>query len=233
MKKAVVIVAFLVLASGFLFSIELKNSTFIGGVSYDYIIADGHSYGKPDDPIIPGNVPFTSKVAGLSVYGGYDVQIGNIWFTRLEYELLVYDTSFNYKGSDVSKDVTGIKRKGSKKRFGGYVVFDLKNGIKLNLGGVVTNITMGMTTKVTDLDAEFVQDLYGFGLILEGQYDLNRHFTLRFGIVPDVTFLTVDRYEINYKDADGPTTRKVTDARSTLLDMGFSISARTGLSYKF
>ena len=84
MKKAVVIVAFLVLASGFLFSIELKNSTFIGGVSYDYIIADGHSFGKPGDPIIPGNVPFTSKVAGLSVYGGYDVQIGNIWFTRLE-----------------------------------------------------------------------------------------------------------------------------------------------------
>ena len=150
-----------------------------------------------------------------------------------QYELLVSASSFNYRDHEVPRDETGIKRKGSKKRFGGYVVFDLKNGIKLNLGGVVTNITMGMTTKVTDLDAEFVQDLYGFGLILEGQYDLNRHFTLRFGIVPDVTFLTVDRYEINYKDADGPTTRKVTDARSTLFDMGFSISARTGISYRF
>ncbi len=233
MKKVIVILAFLVLASASLFSLELKNSTFIGGVSYDYIIADGHSYGKPDDPIIPGNVPFTSKVAGLSVYGGYDVQIGNIWFTRLEYELLAYDTSFNYKGSDVSKDVTGIKRKGSKKRFGGYVVLDLKNGIKLNLGGVVTNITMGITTNIEGLSGEFVQDLFGIGLILEGQYDLNRHFALRFGIVPDMTFMTIDRYETNYKDAEGLTTRRVSDARTTLFDMGFSISARTGISYKF
>lgn len=233
MKKVIVILAFLVLASTFLFSIELKNSTFIGGLSYDYITAEGHSYGRPDDPLITGNVPFTSKVAGLSVYGGYDVQIGNIWYSRLEYELLVYDTTFNYKGSDIGKDVTGIKRKGSKKRFGGYVVLDLKNGIKLNFGGVVTNITMGMKITDTGFDSDFVQDLIGIGLILEGQYDLNRHFTLRFGIVPDLTFLTVDRYEIVYKDADGLTTRKVSDARSTLFDMGFSISARTGISCKF
>ena len=233
MKKVRVILAFLVLASGFLFSLELKNSTFIGGVSYDYITAEGHSYGNPEDPLLPGNVPFTSKVAGLSVYGGYDVQIGNRWYSRLEYELLVYDTSFNYKGSDIGKDVTGIKRKGSKKRFGGYLVMDLKNGIKLNLGGVVTNITMGMTTSDTDLTTEFVQDLIGIGLILEGQYDLNRHFTLRFGIVPDFTFVTVDRYEIEYKDAEGPTIRKISDARTTLFDLGFSISARMGVSYKF
>ena len=231
MKKVIVILAFLVLASGFLFSLELKNSTFIGGVSYDYITAEGHSYGNPEDP--SGNVPFTSKVAGLSVYGGYDVQIGNRWYSRLEYELLVYDTSFNYKGSDIGKDVTGIKRKGSKKRFGGYLVMDLKNGIKLNLGGVVTNITMGMTTSDTELTTEFVQDLIGIGLILEGQYDLNRHFTLRFGIVPDFTFVTVDRYEIEYKDAEGPTIRKISDARTTLFDLGFSISARMGVTYKF
>ena len=233
MKKGIVILAILVLASGFLFSLELKNSTFIGGVSYDYITAEGHSYGNPEDPLLPGNVPFTSKVAGLSVYGGYDVQIGNRWYSRFEYELLVYNTSFNYKGSDIGKDVTGIKRKGSKKCFGGYVVLDLKNGIKLNLGGVVTNITMGMTIADSGFDSEFVQDLIGIGLIFEGQYDLNRHFTLRFGIVPDLTFLTVDRYEINYKDAEGPTSRKVSDSRTTLFDMGFSISARMGVSYKF
>ncbi len=233
MKKVIAILVFLVLVSGILFSLELKNSTFIGGFSYDYIIADGHSFGRPGDPTIPGNVPFTSKISGFSVYGGYDVQVGNRWFSRLEYEVLVSATSFNYRDHEVPRDATGIKRKGSKKRFGGYLVFDLKNNIKLNVGGVITNITMGMTTNATGLDSEFVQDLFGLGLILEGQYDLGRHFTLRFGIVPDFTFVTIDRYEINYKDAEGLTVRKTTDSRATIFDLGFSISARTGVSYKF
>ena len=44
MKKAITVVLFLVVIAGFLSALEIKNSTFIGGVSYDYIFANGHTY---------------------------------------------------------------------------------------------------------------------------------------------------------------------------------------------
>lgn len=234
MKKAIAFVVFLVLVAGLLSALEIKNSTFIGGLSFDYIYANGHTYGSPDDPTDQGNVPFTSKVAGFSVYGGYDVQVGNRWFSRLEYELLVKATSFNYKGVDV-EDIVKFTRKGSKKRIGGYILIPINNNLELNVGAVLTNITMGMSDFSLEdgLEYEFVQDLIGVGLILEGQYDLSKHFTLRFGIVPDFTFVTVDRYRINFRDTEDYSFRTVTEGRTTLFDLGFSVSARLGLSYHF
>ena len=234
MKKTIAVVVILVVIAGFLSAIEIKNSTFIGGVSYDYIFANGHTYGSPDDPTDYGNVPFTSKVAGFSVYGGYDVQIGNRWDSRLEYELLVKATAFNYKDNDVD-DYLKFTRKGSKKRVGGYFFIPITDDLELNIGGVLTNITMGVSNFSLEdgLEYEFVQDLIGIGLILEGQYDLSKHFTLRFGIVPDFTFITIDRYKINFRDTEEYTYRTVSEGRTTLFDLGFSVSARLGISYHF
>ncbi len=226
--KKVICIAALVLVMGCLFALELSNSTFIGGVSFDYITANGHDFKSVEHG---GNQPFTTTVAGLSVYGGYDVRVGSRWFTRLEYEILMLPTRFDFVDEDIDKDA-GVKRSGSKKRFGGYVTLGKDSQIKVNLGGVVTNITMGISGDYTGGKFEHVQNLYGLGLILEGQYNLGNHFTLRFGIVPDFTFMTIDRLDISYQDADLSVDNDST-YRTTLFDFGFSISARMGVSYKF
>ncbi len=224
MRKTICIITILIVCTGLAFALELKNSTFIGGVSYDYITGEGKGFDEV-------GAPFSTTVAGLSVYGGYDVQVGNIWFTRLEYELLVLPTTFDFKGDPVTKS-DGYKLKGSKKRFGGYIVLNVDKNIKVNLGGVVTNVTMGITGSGDKFSLEYVQDLIGVGLVIEGQYDMGKHFTARFGIVPDFTFLTIDRYDLNYSDEE-LSTRKVSYSRSHLFALGFSISARMGVSSKF
>ena len=223
MKKAIAIVLFLVVIAGFLSALEIKNSTFFGGVSFDYITADGRRYDTSQ--------PITSTVAGLSVYGGYDVQFGNRWYTRLEYEYLLLPTHFTVADIDVPADAD-LKRTGSKKRVGGYVVLGKADSdIKFNVGGVITNVTMGiMHNKAFELN--YVQDLVGVGLILEGVYVFNKHFTARFGIVPDLTFITIDRAEFGFMEEDGTYFRN-SETRTAIFTMGFSVSARAGITYKF
>ena len=223
MKKAITVVLFLVVIAGFLSALEIKNSTFFGGVSFDYITADGRRYDTSQ--------PITSTVAGLSVYGGYDVQFGNRWYTRLEYEYLLLPTHFTVADIDVPAD-TDLKRTGSKKRVGGYVVLGKDDSdIKFNVGGVITNVTMGvMHNKAFELN--YVQDLVGVGLILEGVYVFNKHFTARFGIVPDLTFITIDRAEFGFMEEDGTYFRN-SETRAAIFTMGFSVSARAGITYKF
>ena len=224
MKKTIAIVVFLIVIAGFLSALEIKNSTFFGGVSFDYITANGKEYDIEAKP-------FKTTVSGLSVYGGYDVQFGNRLYTRLEYEYLILPTSFNFKGDEVSGEI--LKRSGSKKRVGAYVVIGKSDSnIKFNLGGAITNVTMGVSLNEDGIQFEYVQDLIGLGLIIEGVYSISNHFTARFGIVPDVTLLTIDRLDFGYRDMED-SIHKTSETRSTLLAMGFSVSARAGLSYKF
>ncbi|MBR2281320.1 MAG: hypothetical protein IJ863_01715 [Spirochaetales bacterium] len=207
--KKVLAVLVLVLLSGSLFALTLTDSTFIGGMGFETIS------GGWDD--------VSSNVYGPSLYGCYDVKVGDRWYSRLEYDILVMPMTFRFKNIDYAKDC-GLKRSASKRRVGGYMRIDFKNQV-LNIGGTVISSKMSLTsedgkTKLTNLVASI-------GLIIEWQYNLNEHFSFRADLSPELSLGIVD--EINSKGDDGYSQTRT----RAWLGLGFQAGARMGISYKF
>ena len=216
MKKSICIVLFIVLLSGTVFALELSNSTFSGGAGFDFIDCAGKSYDTNGD--------FSSSVYGVSLYGTYDLKIGGVWYSRIEYDMILFPMSFTFKDNEYAKD-SGFRRSASKNRVGGYLSLDMKDRQHVNLGGAVTTTTVRLTS--ADMNDKFTNTLISLCLIVEWQYDLGDHFAVRFSVDPDVAFFTVD--ERDHTGEDGYSEKQTRGA----FNISFFIGARLGISYKF
>ena len=216
MKKVICIVLSVVLLAGTVSALELSNSTFSGGIGFDYIRGAGKDYDT--------NAGFPSTVAGVSLYGTYDLKVGKIWYSRLEYDLIMFPSAYNFKGDDYGKD-SGFRRSASKKRIGGYFGLRVDDRNVLNLGGAVTTSTMKLTSK--DFKEKYTNTFLSLSLIIEWQYNMGEHFTFRLGIDPDVSFITVD--EMDYDGEDAYTMKQTRAA----INISFFGGARLGIAYKF
>lgn len=216
MKKAVVLFSVLFLAAGLVSALTLSNSTFSLGIGYDYFRGGGKRISDASE--------FESGIAGASVYGFYDVQVGSRFYSRIEYCLYVLNNSFEY-GSDMPSVNPSLRQGKSNKRLGGFVVLDLGSKWHLNLGGAVADISF----KLTDLKSGEVYNrrFVGAGLILEGQYDFSDHLSLRLGVNPDYILFSLDSYKRNDKDG-----YSINEGRGSF-SQGYSIGARLGMAYKF
>ena len=218
MKKAVVLFSVLFLASGFLFALTLSNSTFSAGTGYDIFSGKGTT--------IDGSSEFQSDVRALSLYGCYDVKIGKKMYSRVEYCLYVHTHSFNYGARTNTDAVNPMMKEGkSNKRVGGFFVIDLGKRGHVNIGGAISDLSL----KLTDSSTNEVHNrrFVGVGLILEGQFDFNEHFSLRLGVSPDFIFFTMDSYD---RTEEGG--YEIIERRGSF-SLGYATGARLGMAYKF
>lgn len=216
MKKAVVLFAILFLTVGFACALTLSNSTFSVGIGYDFFSGNGKALSDASE--------FKSGIASASLYGCYDVKVGNKIFTRVEYDLYVLTRSFDY-GSNLPDVKPSLKKGKSNKRVGGFLVLDVGRKGHINLGAAVADISF----KLTDLESGEIHNrqFVGLGLILEGQFDFNEHFSLRLGVSPDYIVFAIDSYERS--DGDG---YQINERRAAF-SKGYSVGARLGVAYKF
>ena len=216
MKKTVVLFAILFLAAGFVSALTLSDSTFVVGAGYDFFRGGGKALSDSSE--------FNVGLKSPSLYGCYDVKVGNKMFSRVEYCLYVMTRSFDF-GGNVPGEHTELKKGKSTKRVGGFVSLDIGKKGHINLGGAVADITMKLTDN--DTGEKYTRNFLGIGLILEGQFDFNDHFSLRLGINPDFVFFAVDSYDRSDKDG-----YSISEKRGAFCK-GYSIGARLGVAYKF
>ena len=216
MKKVICIVLSVVLLAGTVSALELSNSTFSGGIGFDYIRGAGKAYDTNDG--------FPSTVAGVSLYGTYDLKVGKGWYSRLEYDLIMFPMTYNFKGDDYAKD-SGFRRSASKKRIGGYIGIRVDDRNVLNLGGAVTSSTLKLTS--SDFKEKYINTFASLSLIIEWQFNMGEHFSFRLGIDPDVSFFTLD--EMDYNGDEGYAVKQTRAA----LNISFFGGARLGIAYKF
>lgn len=216
MKKAVVLFAILFLTAGFVSALTLSDSTFVAGTGFDFFHGNGKALSDASE--------FNAGLKSVSLYGCYDVKVGNKMFSRIEYCLYVLTRSFDF-GGNVPGEHAALKQGKSNKRVGGYFSLNIGKKGHINLGGAVADITV----KLTDGDTQevYTRNFVGVGLILEGQFDFNDHFSLRLGVSPDFVFIAIDTYERSDKDG-----YSITEKR-TAFSKGYSIGARLGVAYKF
>ena len=216
MKKAVVLFAILFLVAGFVSALTLSDSTFVVGGGYDYFHGGGNTLSDASE--------FNSGLKSFSLYGCYDVKVGNKMFSRIEYCLYVMTRSFDF-GGNVPGEHAVLKPSKHNKRVGGFVSLNIGKKGHINLGGAVADITMKLTDN--DTGEEYTRNFLGVGLILEGQFDFNDHFSLRLGVSPDFVFFAVDSYERSDKDG-----YSISEKRGAFCK-GYSVGARLGVAYKF
>lgn len=216
MKKAAILFSILFLAAGFVSALTLSDSTFVVGGGYDFFHGGGKALSDASE--------FNSGLKSPSLYGCYDVKVGNKMFSRVEYCLYVMTRSFDF-GGNVPGEHTELKKGKSTKRVGGFVSLDIGKKGHINLGGAVADITMKLTDN--DTGEKYTRNFLGVGLILEGQFDFNDHFSLRLGVSPDFVFFAVDSYERSDKDG-----YSISEKRGAFCK-GYSVGARLGVAYKF
>ena len=116
MKKTVVLFAILFLAAGFVSALTLSDSTFVVGAGYDFFRGGGKALSDSSE--------FNVGLKSPSLYGCYDVKVGNKMFSRVEYCLYVMTRSFDF-GGQVPGEHAVLKPSKHNKRVGGFVSLDI------------------------------------------------------------------------------------------------------------
>ena len=119
---------------------------------------------------------------------------------------------------------SGYKASASKNRVGTFRLFEVGEKVRLSLGicGVNNTITLSGNEHGIKLTNVFT----GIGLIADCQFMFTDKLSARLSLSPDFTFFVVDKYR--FADSAYEETKSKSAFR-----IGYSMGARTGISYLF